>query len=193
MRIHYIAFLLLATSLTTVANATSPCISQDHSELCHTLGGTWTSSREPCMVSGTCTPPIPLFEYDCKSDADCKPCGIDECKPDLSKFPKETLDVLYKLPDFDRDAVSACAPPTNQLCGCVNSRCVVKSPSVACRVDSDCHYCCGSCVSTAWNSLTDCVGFCILKKEARFDCQCLNNTCKRLGPPPPGQNSENYP
>lgn len=171
-------FVLLTSVVVWVTplSATPPC-GPDYSGLCRTLGGTWRNTGGKCPTSGSCSVQIPLVDYNCRNDSDCRPCGGEECKPTLKRFSPKAIAILKREPSLDVDGVLRCVHPSNQSCGCVNGRCAVVNGSVECRSDSDCFYCCGSCKPTGWGDVSDCESMCLLNPADSFNCRCHQSRC----------------
>lgn len=162
------------------AGATPPC-PPDFSALCRAAGGSWTPTDSECKTEGRCSVPIPLVQYDCREDSDCRPCGLDQCKVNVERLDSQFQAALQHAAGVDWEQLSSCEQPFNQVCGCQSQRCVLISKAVDCRTDEDCFYCCGSCQPAAWRQVADCESSCILDPGARFDCSCIDNKCRRAG------------
>ena len=170
-----VALLLLGSA---AALATPPC-PPDISNLCQAIGGTWTPTETRCPGSGKCSKEVPLMDYRCKKDSDCMACGLNQCKPDISRFTEQEREALRHEPTIDMEYYENCEKPFNQVCGCRYGSCYLKEEAVDCRTDADCYYCCGSCQPMAWREVADCTSHCILSPGKQFDCSCLNNKCRR--------------
>ena len=175
---RFLGHAIVIVSISNSSLATPPC-APDYSTLCRAIGGVWTSAADKCETGGSCSKLLPLVQVECRVDSDCVACGSSECKPNIQQFSNSDLEALRREPSIGWEYYSSCSPPLNQLCGCKNQRCVVTSPSVDCRSDADCYYCCGICQSTLLKTVMDCKTMCILDSTKEFGCRCDGNSCKR--------------
>ena len=180
-RIVSVCFIALLVLRSSPVLATPPC-PPDYSSLCKKIGGTWTPSSGECaeLGAGTCSKPMPLVDFQCKKDSDCRPCGIDRCLPRPESFSPTEFEALGREESIGTEYYFSCSPAANQTCGCRNGRCEIIEPAVDCRSASDCFYCCGSCQPVAAKGVFDCDSMCILKDKTARGCSCVDNHC-RLG------------
>lgn len=161
-------------SFATTVIASEPC-PPGNKAACESLGGEWIERNWPECSS--CSELLPLVFYDCKSNADCKPCGKTACYTDVRSFNKQELRAIQQLPGISLPDYSTCGEAGNQTCGCIEGHCKVVIADVECKQDTDCQECCGSCMPTRTTKVIDCKTHCLKKERSQRPCKCNKNRC----------------